>query len=73
MISQTEEISSPILYFKGIILMKEGFKKEAVLCFEQCLKLATDKDKMCASLIEITKTKIDERDFYSAYYHINRS
>ena len=28
---------------------------------------------MCKALIEITKTKIDDRDFYSAYYHINRS
>lgn len=28
---------------------------------------------MSKSLIEITKSKIDDRDFYSACYHINRS
>lgn len=28
---------------------------------------------MCKCLIEITKSKIGDRDFYSAYYHICRS
>jgi hypothetical protein len=28
---------------------------------------------VAGSLVEITKSKIEDRDFYSAYYHINRS
>lgn len=27
---------------------------------------------MSTAIIEVTKSKIEERDFYSAFYHINR-
>ncbi len=46
---------------------------DAILAFEQCIKINTSKRSVSNGLIEITKFKINDRDFYSAHHHISRS
>ena len=44
-----------------------------MLSFERCIRFNTNEDAVASSLVEIAKSKIEDRDFYSAYYHITRA
>ena len=58
---------------KGKIYLKEDHKKQAILAFEQCIRSGASVNHMSFALIEITKSKINDRDFYSALHHISRA
>jgi len=46
--------------------------QEALLCFEQSIKHDNSQKAVEKSLFEITKIKIEMRDFYSAFHTLNR-
>ncbi|CAD8205734.1 unnamed protein product [Paramecium octaurelia] len=64
--------NSQALYLKGSIFMKKGEFNEAILSFEQSITENHSKKAVTKSLIEIAKIKIDQKDFYSAYYTLQR-
>jgi hypothetical protein len=53
--------------------MADRSKKQALLAFEKCIRANNHPDSVAGALVEITKSKIEDRDFYSALYHINRA
>lgn len=65
--------SSENFELRGLLQAKENQTAEAILSFEQCIKNNTSKVSLATALVEITKFKIRDRDFYSAYHHICRS
>jgi tetratricopeptide (TPR) repeat protein len=58
---------------RGLVLHAEGLHKQSSLSFEECLKCGSSKPTMMRALIELTKTCIENRDFYSAFYQVSRS
>lgn len=62
-------------YYKGLVQLAEQNKKGALLSFEKCIRnnSNTNGEAVARSLVEISKSKIEDRDFYSALYHINRA
>jgi hypothetical protein len=46
---------------------------EALLCFEQAIKHNTSKKAVMKSLYEITRIKIEEKNFYEAYHTLHRA
>lgn len=65
--------SSENFELRGMLQGRENQINEAILSFEQCIKNNTSKASLANALVEITKFKIKDRDFYSAYHHICRS
>eukprot|EP01017_Pseudomicrothorax_dubius_P034550 TRINITY_DN4753_c0_g4_i2.p1 TRINITY_DN4753_c0_g4~~TRINITY_DN4753_c0_g4_i2.p1 ORF type:complete len:1181 (-),score=268.49 TRINITY_DN4753_c0_g4_i2:134-3676(-) len=61
------------MYFKGYSLLKQGKESEAILCFEQTLRLNNSKKAVTKAIYEMVKMKINSRDFYSAYWILNRT
>jgi tetratricopeptide (TPR) repeat protein len=63
-------------YYKAKILEKLGNLDDSVLSYEQVLKLH-EKDSpqnlKSNALYEITKIRVKQRDFYEAYYALQRS
>ncbi|CAD8070155.1 unnamed protein product [Paramecium primaurelia] len=64
--------NSQALYLKGQVFMKKGKFNEAILSFEQSITENNSRKAVMKSLIEIAKIKIDQKDFYSAYYTLQR-
>lgn len=60
-------------FYKAKALERLGEHDDAVLCFEQVLKLSEDDYLHGNSLYEITKIRVRQRDFYEAYYFLQRS
>lgn len=44
-----------------------------MLSFERCIRANDNPESVAKALVEIAKSKIEDRDFYSALYHINRA
>ena len=75
---------SEAYYFKGFILEKKSNiltcslicleeYNDAILCFEQAIKHNASRKAVLKSLYEITKIKIENRDFYEAYHTLHRA
>ena len=58
---------------KGIVCQKQGEQSEAVLSYEQAIKQNNSRKGVTKSLLEIAKSKIHQRDFYAAYYTLQRA
>ncbi|KRX11228.1 hypothetical protein PPERSA_07753 [Pseudocohnilembus persalinus] len=65
--------NSEACYFKGLQYLKLDNKNEANLAFEQAIKHNNSKNAVSKSLYEIAKIKIELRDFYQAFYTLQRS
>ena len=67
-------ISKVILFknFSFILFFKIGKLHEGLLCFEQCIKFNSCDAAVAKAIFEISKIKIEMRDFYSAFYTLNR-
>lgn len=46
---------------------------EALLCFEQSIKYNNSRKAVTKALYEISRIKIDNRDFYAAFYNLDRA
>ena len=60
---------------KGDILQEDKEYKESLICYEQVIKFDTGKSKgklTPTALFNIAKIKIDQRDFYGAFFAFSR-
>ncbi|CAD8212992.1 unnamed protein product [Paramecium pentaurelia] len=64
---------SEALYIKGFICTKKNQIQEAFLAYEQSIKHNNSKKAVSKSLYEIAKIKIEQRDFYEAFYQLSRA
>jgi len=55
---------------KFLILEKQN---DSLICYEQAIKHNTNKKAVTRSLYEITKIKIENRDYYEALYTLERA
>jgi tetratricopeptide (TPR) repeat protein len=60
-------------FYKAKVLERLGEYDDAVLSFEQVMKLTEDTQLQGNSLYEITKIRVRQRDFYEAYYFLQRA
>jgi tetratricopeptide (TPR) repeat protein len=60
-------------YYKAKALDKLGNYDDAVLSFEQVIKLSDDEYLQSNALYEITKIRVRQRDFYEAYYSLQKA
>lgn len=65
--------NSEAMYFKGLIYNKKDNNNEAIICYEQAIKFNTNKKAVTRSIYEITKIKIQQKDFYEAFYTLERA
>ncbi|CAD8188211.1 unnamed protein product [Paramecium pentaurelia] len=63
---------SEVYYFKGILMQKQKSLQDALLAFEQSIKINSDKKPVTKALYEIVKIKIDQNDYYSAQHELDR-
>jgi tetratricopeptide (TPR) repeat protein len=64
---------SKAYYYKAKTLKKLNNMNDAVIYFEQVLRLNEDNFLSGSSLYEIAKIKILQKDFYEAYYNLQRT
>ena len=60
---------------KGDILQEDKEYKESLICYEQVIKFDTGKRKgklTPTALANIARIKIDQRDFYGAFFAFSR-
>lgn len=43
-------------------------QNEAIICYEQAIKFNSNKKAVTRSIYELTKIKIEHRDYYEALY-----
>lgn len=68
----TDGDNPKVHFYMGRILSRGETHTEAVLHFEQVIKLNEDPFLSCNALLEIAKLRIIEKDFYEAYYNLKR-
>ena len=68
------------MYFKGLIFNKlsNTFNileqpNDDIICYEQAIKYNTNKRAVTRAIYEITKIKIENRDYYEALYTLERA
>jgi len=71
-IESISENSADIILLKGKILEKKGQVGDAALNYEQAAK-DTNAQIAAKALFRITKMKLREKDFYEAYFNIERA
>ncbi|CAD8125026.1 unnamed protein product [Paramecium sonneborni] len=71
-LSQDEQ-SSEANKLKGQILYKLGEKQESQLYYEQAIQNNNSKSAVSKAMIEISKFKIESKDFYSLYHTLLRT
>lgn len=64
---------SEAYYFKGFLMSKMNSKAEALLSYEQSIKHNNSKRAVTKSIYEIAKIKIEQRDYYGAFYCLERA
>ena len=64
---------SKAYFYKAKALKKMENMGDAVLYFEQVLRLGEDNYLSGSALYEIAKIKIQQKDFYEAHYNLQRS
>ncbi|CAD8173712.1 unnamed protein product [Paramecium octaurelia] len=70
---EEDHCDSEALYIKGFICTKRNQISEAFLAYEQSIKHNNSKKAVSKSLYEIAKIKIEQRDFYEAFYQLSRA
>ncbi|KAL4437922.1 hypothetical protein ABPG74_001093 [Tetrahymena malaccensis] len=65
--------NSEAYYFKGMLHYKQKNLNEAILSFEQAIKHNNSRKAVTKALYEISKIKIELRDFYQAYHTLQRA
>ncbi|KAM3146723.1 hypothetical protein pb186bvf_001253 [Paramecium bursaria] len=64
---------SSALYLRGFVQAKQNQIQDAILSYEQAIKFNNSKKAVTKSLYEIAKLKIEQRDFYGAFYQLTRA
>ena len=64
---------SKAYFYKAKALKKLNNMNDAVIYFEQVLRLSQDNYLAGSSLYEIAKIKIQQKDFYEAHYNLQRT
>lgn len=70
---ELDDFNPKAYYYRAKSLEKLGSYDDAVLSFEQVSKLSTDEYMQNNALYEITKIRVKQRDFYEAYYALQRA
>ena len=60
------------LYYKGKVLMKQEMANDAIINFEQVVKYDIMGNYASKAILMMVKIKIKEKDFYGAYYTLQR-
>lgn len=60
-------------FYKAKALKKMDNHNDAILHFEQVIRLSEDQYLQSSALYEISKIKIQQKDFYEAYYNLQRA
>ena len=60
-------------FYRAKTLKKMGNISDAVLHFEQVIKNSEDDYLSGSALYEIAKIRIQQKDFYEAYYNLKRT
>ena len=71
--NQPQASISKSYFYKGKALKKTGGLNDAILHFEQVMKLSDDNFLQSQALYEIAKIRIQQKDFYEAYYNLKRA
>lgn len=64
---------SKAYFYKAKALKKTGNHNDAILHFEQVMRLSEDNFLQSSALYEIAKIRIQQKDFYEAYYNLKRA
>lgn len=78
---EIDATDSEAYYFRGFVQTKKSKApslsqdqiQQALLSFEQSIKHNNSKKAVSKSLYEIARLKIDQRDFYEAFYQLSRA
>jgi len=71
---QNPQISlSKAYFYKAKALKKIDNLDDSMLHFEQVIRLSDDQFLQSSALYEIAKIKIQQKDFYEAYYNLQRA
>ncbi|CAK79215.1 unnamed protein product (macronuclear) [Paramecium tetraurelia] len=68
-----DELSSEANKLKGQILYKLGEKQESQLYYEQAIQNNNSRNAVSKAMIEISKFKIESKDYYSLYHTLLRT
>ena len=60
-------------FYKAKALKKLNNCNDAILYFEQVIRMCDDQFLQSSALYEIAKIKIQQKDFYEAYYNLQRA
>ena len=64
---------SKAYFYKAKVLKKLNNLSDAILYFEQVIRANDDNHLASSALYEIAKIKIQQKDFYEAYYNLKRA
>jgi len=67
------EQAAKACFYKAKALRKMGEDGDAVLHYEQVIRLSEDQHLSGSALYEIAKLRIQQRDFYEAHYNLKRA
>lgn len=67
------EQSAKAYFYKAKALRKMGEDGDAILHYEQVIRLSEDQHLSGSALYEIAKLRIQQRDFYEAHYNLKRA
>lgn len=64
---------SKAYFYKAKALKKMNNLNDAIIYFEQVIRANEDNHLASSALYEIAKIKIQQKDFYEAYYNLKRA
>jgi len=70
---ELDDFNAKAYFYRAKALEKLNSYDDAVLSFEQVSKLSTDEWLQSNALYEIIKIRVKQRDFYEAYYTLQRA
>ena len=71
--NQPSQALSKAYFYKAKALKKLNNLSDAILYFEQVIRANDDNHLSSSALYEISKIKIQQKDFYEAYYNLKRA
>jgi tetratricopeptide (TPR) repeat protein len=71
--NQQSPALSKAYFYKAKALKKMGNLSDSILYFEQVVRANDDNHLASQALYEIAKIKIQQKDFYEAYYNLKRA
>lgn len=72
-VNQPAAALSRAYFYKAKALKKLNNLSDAILYFEQVIRANDDNHLSSSALYEISKIKIQQKDFYEAYYNLKRA